>query len=87
MQMKHAVNKFIWYGNVWCVTIDNKFKISTLIHADKYTINYNGWYLIIYILKTGIVLTIDTCLLLKSYKNALIKKNIISVAADDNLYV
>lgn len=86
MQMKHAVNKFIWYGNVWCDTIDNKFKISTLIHADKYPIN-NGWYLIIYILKTGIVLTIDTCLLLKSYRNALIKKNIISVAADDNFYV
>lgn len=57
------------------------------MHADKYPINYNGWYLIIYILKTGIVLTIDTCLLLKSYRNALIQKNIISVAADDNLYV
>lgn len=37
--MKHAVNKFIWYGNVWCDTIDNKFKISTLIHADKYPTN------------------------------------------------
>lgn len=86
--MKHAVNRFIWYGNVWCDTIDNKFKISTLIHADKYPKNYNGWYLNIYILKTGIVLTINTCVLLKSYENALNqKKNIISVAADDNLYV
>lgn len=77
MRMKHAVNKFIWYGNVWCDTIDNKFKISTLIHADKYPTNYNGWYLIIYILKTRVVLTINTCVLLKSYENALNQKKIL----------
>lgn len=72
--MKYVVNKFIWYGNVWCDIIDNKFKILILIYVDKYLINYNGWYLIIYILKIGIVLIIDICLLFKSYKNVLIKK-------------